>query len=184
MAVDNSIGWNQIRKANMIDPTMIRLACVIQRGWPQIAKELSDDVKVYFQYRYSLHIVDGIIFLQDRIIVPISLRQVFLQKIHDTHLGIIKSRLLRWTLIYWPKWNNDVETMCQTCETCRENQAIPVNSPKFKVKANHPGESYGVDIADIQGKPYTVCVHYNSCCIFERQLKSLHSTDVIEVYLL
>ena len=39
-----------------------------------MAKELSDDVKVYFQYRYSLHIVDGIIFLQDRIMVPISLR--------------------------------------------------------------------------------------------------------------
>ena len=32
----------------MIDPTMVRLAHVIQRGWPEIAKELSDDIKVYF----------------------------------------------------------------------------------------------------------------------------------------
>ena len=30
LAVDNSIDWNQIRKANMIDPTMVRLARVIQ----------------------------------------------------------------------------------------------------------------------------------------------------------
>ena len=110
-----------------------------------MAKDLSDDVKVYFQYRYLLHIVDGIIFLQDRIVVPISLRQAFLQKVHDAHLGIVKSRLLGQTLMYWPKWNNDIKTMCQTCETCRENQAMPANTLKFKVKANHPGEIYGVE---------------------------------------
>ena len=32
----NSIDWNQIRKAHMIDPIMVRLAHVIQRGWPVI----------------------------------------------------------------------------------------------------------------------------------------------------
>ena len=116
--------------------------------------------------------MDGIIFLQDRIVVPISLRQAFLQKVHDAHLGIVKSRLLGRTLMYWPKWNNDVETMCQTCETCKENQAMPANTQKFKVKANHPGEVYGIDIADIQGKSHIVCVDYFSCSIFERQLKS------------
>ena len=159
---------------------MVSLACVIQRRWPETAKELFDNVKVYFQYRYTLHIVDGIIFLHDRIVVPISLRQVFLQKIHDVHLGVVRSRLLEWTLMYWPNWNHDVETMCQTCETCRENQSMPTNTPKFKVKANHPGEIYGVDIINIQGKPHIVCVDYYSCCIFESQLKSLHSTDVIK----
>ena len=145
----NPIDWNQIRKANMIDPTMVRLAHVIQRGWPETAKELFDDVKVYFHYRYTLHIVDGIIFLHKRIVVPISLRQVFLQKIHDAHLEVVKSRLLGWTLIYWPNWNHDIKTMCQSCETCRENQSMPANTPKFKVKANYPGEIYGVDITDI-----------------------------------
>ena len=82
--------------------------------------------------------------------------------------------------MYWPKWNNDVKTMCQACEICRKNQAMPANTSKFKVKASHPGEIYGVDVTDIQGKPHIVCVDYFSCCIFERQLKSLHSSDVIE----
>ena len=57
---------------------------------------------------------------------------------------------------------------------------MPANTPKFKVKANHPGEIYGVDVADIQGKSHIVCVDYYSCCIFERQLKSLHSSNVIQ----
>ena len=58
----------------MNDPTMIRLAKVIQQGWLDSSKELPDDVKVYFPYRLELHIVNGILFLQDRVIIPIGLR--------------------------------------------------------------------------------------------------------------
>ena len=109
-----------------------------------------------------------------------ALGQLSLQKIHDAHLGIVKSRLLGCTLMYWPNWNNDIETTCQTCDLCRENQSMPANIPKFQVKANFPGEIYGVDVADIQGKPHIILVDYYTCCIFEWQMKSLHSTDVIE----
>ena len=90
----NSTDWNQIRKANMIDLTMVRLAMLFKEDGLKQPKNFLMTSKVYFQYRYTLHIVDGIIFLHDRIMVPISLRQVFLQKIHDAHLGVIKSRLL------------------------------------------------------------------------------------------
>ena len=84
VTVTESIDWNQIRKANMNDPTMVRLARVIQKGWPETSRELYDDIRNYFPYRYTLHIVDGIIFLNDRIVVPKGLRQTFLKKIHDT----------------------------------------------------------------------------------------------------
>ena len=46
----NNIDWNQIRWMNMNDPTMVRLARVIQQGWPDSNKELTDDVKIYFPY--------------------------------------------------------------------------------------------------------------------------------------
>ena len=60
--------------------------------------------------------------------------------------------------MYWPKWNNDIETMCQTCEICRENQAMPANTLKFKVKASHPGEIYGVDMSLTFRASHTLCV--------------------------
>ena len=176
----SNVNWNQIKLACLEDPTMIQLACTIQRGWPDTAKDLPIDVKPYFQYRYILHIVDGIIFLQNRIVIPMGLRNAFLQKIHDAHLGIVKSKLLGWTLIYWPNWNSDMETTCQNCTLCRENQPMPANVPKFQVKASSPGEIYGIDITEIHGKSHIVCVDYFTCCIFERELRSLHSTDVID----
>ena len=116
-----------------------------------------------FHIRFELHIVDGIIFLQDRVVIPIGLRWSFLSKIHDAHLGIVKSKLLGRTLIFWPNWNNDIKRMCQECDLCRENQMMPANVPKFQVTATHVGEIYGIDITDIQGKSHLVCVDYKSC---------------------
>ena len=129
-----AIDKNQMRKMYLNDPTMVRLARVIQWGWPEHSRELPDDVKVYFAYRFQLHIVNCIIFLQDRIVVPIGLRHEFLNRLHDAHLGIVKSKLLARTLIYWPNWNVDITKMCQECNTCRENQAMPDNIPNSKLQ--------------------------------------------------
>ena len=66
----SNVNWDQIKLSCLDDPIMIQLARIIQRGWPDTAKDIPVDVKPYFQYRYILHIVNGVIFLQDRIVVP------------------------------------------------------------------------------------------------------------------
>ena len=121
------IDWQNIRRFTMNDPTLVRLAKVIQNGWPETGKELESDVKLYFQHQYELHIVDGIIFFQNRIVVPIGLKCQFLAKLHELHMGVVKSKLLARTLVYWPNWNDDIEHVCNECKTCRENQHMPPN---------------------------------------------------------
>ena len=123
------IDWQNIRRFTMNDPSLVRLAKVIQLRWPESGKELENDVKPYFKHRFELHIVDGIIFFQNRIVVPIGLKQQFLNKLHKSHMGVVKLKLLARTLIYWPNWNNDIERVCSECTTCRENQHMPPNMP-------------------------------------------------------
>ena len=48
-----NVNWNQIKLSCLEDPTMIQLACIIQRGWPDTAKDVPVDVKPYFQYDMS-----------------------------------------------------------------------------------------------------------------------------------
>ena len=57
---------------------------------------------------------------------------------------------------------------------------MPPNVPKFQVSVKGPGEVYGCDVADINGKQHLVLVDYFSCCIFERKLVNLMSLCVIE----
>ena len=175
-----NIDWDNIRRFTMNNPTLVRLARVIQYRWPEYAKELEDDVKVNFPHRFVLHIVNGIIFIHNRIVVPIGLQCGFLVKLHDNHMGITKTRLLAHSLVYWPNWNSDVDHICSECITCKENQQMPPNIPKFQVSAKGPGEVYGCDFTDINGKQHLVLVDYFSCCIFESKLANLTSLCVVK----
>ena len=68
-----NIYWDNIRRFTMNDPTLVRLARVIQQRWPKYTKELEDDIKVYFPHKFMLHIVNGTIFIHNRIVVLIGL---------------------------------------------------------------------------------------------------------------
>ena len=57
---------------------------------------------------------------------------------------------------------------------------MPPNTPTFVVEAGGPGEVYGMDIGEIAGKQHLVVVDYNSCCIFECELPSLHTTAIVK----
>ena len=99
--------------------------------------------------------------------MPIGLCRQFINKIHESHLGIVKMKLLARTLVYWPNWNNDIEKVCSECENCCENLNMPTNVAKFQVTASYPGKIYGIDIAKIQRNQHLLIVDYKSCCIFE-----------------
>ena len=183
LGVENiRIDWANIRQFSMNDPTLVCLARVIQFSWPESSTELPSDVKPFYQHRYELHIVDGIIFFHNRIMVPIGLKRQFLNKLHDSHLGVAKTKLMARTLVYWPQWNEDMEKLCAECNICHENQNMPVNIPKFQVKAMYPGHIYGLDVADIgqEHGQHVVLVDYFSCAIFQHKLKSLQSIDLID----
>ena len=99
----------------MQDRTLVKLGTVIQKGWLESQSELPDDIKPYYLYRFILHIINHIITMEGRIIVPNSLRCQFLKKIRETHLGFVNLNLLAKTFVYWPRYNNDVKAMCKQC---------------------------------------------------------------------
>ena len=59
----------------------------------------------------------------------------------------------------------------------RIRQCLPMCQ---NLNATYPGKIYGIDIAEIQGRQHLVCMDYKSCCIFERELNGLHTTEVVK----
>ena len=44
------VDWQSVRRFTVVDPILVKLAKVIQHGWPDSSKELTDDIKPYFPH--------------------------------------------------------------------------------------------------------------------------------------
>ena len=77
----------------MRDVKFVKLAMVVQNGWPESCKSLDVDLKSYWPHRHAISIIDGVIVLGNRIIIPAKLRSIVLREMHDAHLGIVKTKL-------------------------------------------------------------------------------------------
>ena len=165
----------------MRDVILVKLAMIVQKGWPELCKSLDPDLKSYWPHRHAISIIDGVIVLGNRIIIPAKLRSIVLTEMHDAHLGIVKTKLHAHRLVFWPEINADIEQLCKKCETCMQNQKDPLFSPStsVSVETHYPGEVYGADVANIQVKHHLVVIDYYSTCIFEQPLPSLTSASII-----
>ena len=87
---------NTYREAQANDSILIGYC---KSGWPSMCK-LKGEIKKYQQFAGEF----SLLLYGSRIVVPESMRQITLQKIHQGHQGIQKCRLRVNTLVWWPEF--------------------------------------------------------------------------------
>ena len=60
---------------------------VISKGCPKKRSSLAPNLQPYWNYRDELTIEDGILMKGQKIIIPTSLKQQYISKIHAGHTG-------------------------------------------------------------------------------------------------
>ena len=68
----------------------MKLARVIQNGWPIQHADLDQELYVFWIHRLNLSLVDGIIMNGTRIVIPKSLQAEYLKCLHTGHFGVSK----------------------------------------------------------------------------------------------
>lgn len=76
-----------IREATDADATLRLLKTIIRQGWPA-TKEVSENIRDYFSFRKELPIQNVLVFKGERLVIPTSMRDNVLAKIHASHIGI------------------------------------------------------------------------------------------------
>ena len=69
---------HQIKWETAKDVLLVKLACVIQNGWPVQHADLDQELYVFWIHRLNLSIVNGIIMNGTHIVIPISLQAEYL----------------------------------------------------------------------------------------------------------
>ncbi len=173
-------GLEQIRKETASDETMKTLAATIRRGWPESRKQVPNDIQDFWNYRDELSEVEGILLKQDRIIIPPNLRVKMLEKIHQSHFGMEKCKRRARDIMFWPRMNEQIETVVSKCDTC---QALQMSNPKEPmVQApipSRPWEIVATDLFQWEQNNYMVVVDYYSRYIEIARLENTTSKTVV-----
>ncbi|GBO23028.1 hypothetical protein AVEN_178289-1 [Araneus ventricosus] len=98
----SDIKLQEISDANKSDPVVQELKSLLECGW-ESSKGVSLSAKKYLQYKDELHFVDDLLLKLDLIVVLESMRKEILNRLHEGHLGIVKTISMARTCVFWPE---------------------------------------------------------------------------------
>ncbi|XP_073964508.1 uncharacterized protein [Choristoneura fumiferana] len=62
-------------------------------------------------------------------LTPQAWRSTILKQLHASHMGIVKTKALARSYVWWPGLDAQVEELCQRCETCAAEAPAPPRAP-------------------------------------------------------
>lgn len=121
---ESDIYINEIKMSAALDISEVEKASESDNV-VQLLKQAIDDnnfereeLKEFLVYKDQLIYVDNLIIRMDKIFIPKSLRQRFLELAHEGHPGeSLMKRRLRSTS-WWPGLDKDVSRFVKTCQSC------------------------------------------------------------------
>lgn len=105
----------EIREATKQDSQLTALKRIIHTGWPETRRSCPPLVLEFWNHRDEISFADGIVLKGEKIIVPQSLRNNMLQKIHTGHMGVEKSKQRARDVLFWPGMGKQIEQTVQNC---------------------------------------------------------------------
>ena len=118
-ATENRI--KQIRECQQKDETCKLVSSYCLSSWPD-KKSAPSSVKPYISLAAEFSVEDGLLMRGSRIVIPQSLQQEILTKIHTGHQGITKCRDRARQSVWWPGLSTQLAELVKNCETCCKEQ--------------------------------------------------------------
>ncbi|KAI3373038.1 hypothetical protein L3Q82_006334 [Scortum barcoo] len=95
---------NMFKKATADDPEMHMLRDITIKGWPKERKNVPKEKQKYWTFKEEISYASGLMFKNAKLIVPNQMRQEMLDRIHESHLGIVKCKERARDILYWPEY--------------------------------------------------------------------------------
>ena len=106
------------------DAELQALKMVISKGWPKKRRSLTPNLQLYWNYRDELTIEDGILMKGQKIIIPTSLKQQYIAKIHTGHTGIRSYLKKACEFVFWVNYSKNIQEAVEKCSLFQEQQNV------------------------------------------------------------
>lgn len=166
------------------DIELLSLKKYFNDGWPSDKSKVREEVKHYYKIRNEIYVSQGLVFYQDRLIIPKSMQLQVLNDLHISHMGITKTLKLAKESVFWPSMAQSIENLVSKCEMCNKFQKSNKKEPIIQHEIpEFAFEKIACDILEFEGKNFLVAIDYFSKWICCKQISSKNSATIISKWI-
>ena len=165
-------------KAQANDTICSKLIEFCKSGWPP-RNQLDRGLKDYWRFRGDLTLSNTLLLYQSRIVIPLSMRQETLEKIHHGHQGIQRCRLRVASSVWWPGVSSAIEQFVQSCPTCQRLTPLHREPLLITPLPSHPWERIAADLFELKGSTYLLVTDYYSRFVEVQRLTTTTSSSIV-----
>ena len=156
----NAVTWERVQEETWRSEPMRQLIAAIKDGLNAVdVTQIPENLADYWRHRHSLYVLDGVVMMGERIVIPPSLRQEVLVHLHGAHQGVTQMTGRAKASFFWPGITSDIAKTrdnCRTCDTIAPSQpqmeSVPPEIPIY------PFQMICSDYFDLEGTHYLVTV--------------------------
>lgn len=123
---DLNLSFKDIARETKRDIILSKVSESISRG--TLSNMKGDDFAPYREKQGQLSVEYDCIMWGYRTVIPEKLRTKILNELHSSHMGIVKTKALARSYIWWPCLDKDIENMIRNCKPCQELLPSPETS--------------------------------------------------------
>lgn len=149
----------QLQKATEQDKDLQTLKTTVVVGWPELKEYVPVNIQEYWNYRDEISVHNGILFKNQRVIIPAAMRREILARVHASHLGIEACIRKAKDVVFWPGMSAQIKELIQNCNICAEYQAKNPRQPmQTHDIPDRPWSRVNTDLFKFLDKDYIVLV--------------------------
>lgn len=141
--------YERFQQATQDDLDLQTLQAVVKSGWPDTKENLPKSTYPYWPFRDEITCIDGLMFKGHKIIVPSRLQKEMLDRIHSSHLGVVKCKSRARESLFWPGMTSSIQEVVEKCPICALNSRSNPKEPLVETETpSRPWSIISVDLFD------------------------------------
>ena len=148
-----------LKETTCEDPVLSTVYQLVQHGWPK-ERRVPNMAKYYWDFRDELSTDKGLLLKGLSLVIPATLRESYLQHLHEGHLSASKVLSNARQHMFWPGMEADIKDYMRRCQVCIK-RSRPAREPLQPHEIpDGPWQKLGMDFFDLQGKCYILICDY------------------------
>ena len=159
------ISTKQMQQETARDETIQLVLSYVRSGFPATRSQLPQNTHGFWNARAHLREKDSMLFFDNRVVIPTSLRKEILDRLHMAHQGVTGMILWAQKSFFWPGIQSDIQRKRDSCISCMESvpshSYMPAHPP---TRPEYPFQSICIDYCHYAGHRYIYNVLFQRFC--------------------